>query len=119
MSRAQDQISMPKDLPVKYSGIMEFAALPARQRQAPALVRDVRRARTLGLRFLLPSKGCRHGNANYFGKDCGKGKESARKAILLWNVSLGNQAIAIVRAVPEFSDEATNANPPRSRVLKW
>ena len=25
----------------------------------------------------------------------------------------------IERAVPEFSDQATNANPPRSRVLKW
>ena len=46
--------------------------------------------------FYLPSQGCRHRNANYFGKD-----------------------FAIDRAVPEFSDEATNANPPSSRVLKW
>src|ERR1700693_2526991 len=44
--------------------------------------------------FNLPSKGCRQRNANYFGKDCGKGKEAARRPILLWNVSPRNQAIA-------------------------
>ena len=79
MSRAQDQISMPKDLPVKYSGIMEFAALPARQRQARALVRDVRRARILVCAFYLPSQGCCHRNANYFGKDLWKRQGSRSK----------------------------------------
>jgi hypothetical protein len=34
-------------------------------------------------------------------------------------MSVYDQAIAIDRAVPEFSDQATKANPPRSRVLKW
>jgi hypothetical protein len=56
------------------------------------------------------------------GRTVEKGRKPARKPILLWNVSLRNQAIAIDRAVPEFSDEATNANPPqipRSQMVEF
>jgi hypothetical protein len=95
MSRAEGKISMQKDLPVKYSGIMELAALPARSATRPDWS---------GMSGEHAYSVCvSYGNANYFGKDCGKGRKP------------------IDRAVPEFrrSHERESAQIPRSQMVEF
>src|SRR5580704_552805 len=121
MSRAEGKILMQKDLRVTYSEIRSYQRFRHGQRQGLRWS-GMSGEHAYSVRaFYLPSKGCRHSNANYFGKDCGKGKETARKPILLWNVSLRNQAIAIDRAVPEFrrSLERESAQIPRSQMVEF
>jgi hypothetical protein len=70
---------------------------------------------------ICPVKDVVTGMLIILGRTCGKGKEAARKPILLWNVSLRNQAIAIDRAVPEFrrSHERESAQIPRSQMVEF